>query len=57
MLLNAKNYDKLRVMKHLKCSYLKGIFFAEGKVWKSQRAIAGHALNYEHLKNMIPMMK
>lgn len=56
MIQDFKSYEKYKVFKHMDLCYLRGIFFAEGDDWKTQRAIIGPAFNHDHLERMIPIM-
>lgn len=50
-------FEKIKLLKHMELSYLKGIFFAEGAEWKGQKELVGPAFNHEHLTRMVPIMK
>lgn len=56
MIQDFRAYEKYKVFKHMDLCYLRGIFFAEGDDWKTQRAIIGPAFNHDHLERMIPIM-
>lgn len=55
--LNHRMFEKIKLLKHMELSYLKGIFFAEGSEWKGQKELVGPAFNHEHLTRMVPIMK
>ena len=55
--LNHRMFEKIKLLKHMELSYLKGIFFAEGQEWKGQKELVGPAFNHEHLTRMVPIMK
>ena len=55
--INHRNYEKIKLLKHMELSYLRGIFFAEGQNWKQQKELVGPAFNHDHLTRMVPTMK
>ena len=55
--MNQKKITKVNLMKHGDKAYNKGIFFADGNDWSSQRSIISHNFNYESLKSMVVIMR